>query len=134
MKDGERIKNIIEILTRGRFSHDYLIGRKEAKEILKLPIVDVAPKLDAAIVELYNQYDDLLKLSVPYHPEQILKGETKGTGSFVRAIVETKDLTHVYRTTKEVSRTVLKPPAVPEPQPAYMEHVLSEAWERDNSI
>jgi len=134
MKGEEKIKNIIETLTRGRFSHDYLIGRKEAKEILKLPILDVTPELDATIVKLYNQYDDLLQLSVPYHPEQILKGESKGTGSLVRAIVETRDLTHVYRTKKEVSRTVLKPPTVPEPQPAYMEHILSEAWETDNNI
>lgn len=134
MKDEARIENIIKILTRGRFSHDYLLGRKEAKEILKLPILDVKPTLDAAIVNLYKQYDDMLQLSIPYHPEQILKGEAKGIGSFVRAIVETRDLTHVYRTIKEVLRRELKPPLVPAPQPAYMEHVLSEVWETDNTI
>jgi len=134
LKDEEKIKNIIETLTRGRFSHDYVIGRKEAKEILQLPIVDVSAELDVAIVKLYKQYDELLQLSVPYHPEQTLKGESKGTASLVRGIVETKDLTHVYRTVQEVKKTVLKPPTVPEPQDAYMENKLSEAWELDNSI
>ena len=134
MKDGEKIKKIIEILTRGRFSHDYLIGRKEAKEILQLPIVKVSKEIDSAIVDLYNQYDDLLQLSVPYHPEQILKGEVKNTCSLDRAIVETRDLTHVFRSRREVSRTEVRPPMVPELQPAYMERDLGERWEMDNSI
>jgi hypothetical protein len=133
MQDGEKIRRIIEILTRGRYSHDYLIGRKEAKDI-QLPIPDIKPKLDAAIVELYNQYDDLLQLTAPYNQEQILKGQQKNVGSLDRAIVETKDLTHVYRTRREVQQTVLTPPMVPQAQPAYMERNLSESWETDNNI
>lgn len=132
--DGEKIKNIIEILTRGRFSHDYVIGRKEAKEILQLPIVDVPAELDAAIVNLYSEYDKLLQLSLPYHPEQILNGETKAKASLIRGIVETKDLTHVFRTVQEVKKVVVKPPVVPEPQDVYMEQKMSECWELDNTI
>jgi len=134
MKDEGRISKIIKILTRGRFSHDYLISRKEAKEILELPVIDVDSKLDEAILRLYNQYDDLLQLSVPYHPEQILKGQDKVTGSLDRAIVETIGLTHVFRSKREVSRFELKPPAVPIPQPGYVERNLGEAWVTDNSI
>ncbi len=134
LKDGEKIQNIIEILTRGRFSHDYTIGRKEAKEILQLPIMDVPPELDNSIVRLYLQYDELLQLSVPYHPEQILRGETKGKANLDRGIVETEGFTHVFRTVQEVSKTVLKPPIVPQPQEAYLEKKLSECWELDNTI
>lgn len=134
MNDEGRVKKIIEILTRGRFSHDYLISRKEAKEILELPVIDVDSKLDEAIVRLYDQYDNLLELSVPYHPEQILKGQDKVTGSLDRAIVETLGLTHVFRSRREVSRFELKPPAVPIPQPGYVERNLGEAWITDNSI
>jgi hypothetical protein len=134
MTDKEQIKKIIETITRGRFSHDYVIGRKEAKEILQLPVVDVKPELDATIVELYNQYDDLLQLSVPYHPEQVLKEKDKAIGSLDRAIVETIDLTHVFRSKREVSRFELMPPAVPTPQPGYIERDLGEGWVMDNSI
>jgi hypothetical protein len=134
MNDKERIKKIIEIITRGRFSHDYLIGRKEAKEILALPVVDVDPKFETAILELYNQYDDLLQLSVPYHPEQILKEEAKATGSLDRAIVESTGLTHVFRSKREVSRVELVPPQVPMPQTVYAERDLGEAWMTDNTI
>jgi hypothetical protein len=134
MKDPEEIRKIIEVMTRGRFSHDYLIGRKEAKEILKLPVIDIDTKLDEAIVKLYDQYDDLLQLSVPYHPEQILKDQPKAIGSLDRAIVETKDLTQVFRSKREVSRVELLPPAVPVSQVVYAERDLGEAWIADNSI
>ena len=134
MTDKEQIKKIIDIITRGRFSHDYLIGRKEAKEILELPIVDVQPELDAAIVDLYNQYDDLLQLSVPYHPEQVLKEQGNVIGSFDRAIVESTNLTHVFRSRKEIKRVELTPPAVPTPQMGYLERDLGEGWVTDNAI
>jgi len=134
MCDKEKVKRIIEIVTKGRFSHDYLIGRKEAKEKVELPVIDVDPKLDEAIVNLYSQYDSLLQLSVPYHPEQVLKQGEKAIGSLDRATVETIDLTHVYRSKREVSRFDLKPPAVPIPQPGYVERDLGEAWVMDNTI
>nr|MDO8132603.1 hypothetical protein [Candidatus Njordarchaeum guaymaensis] len=134
MTDRERIKKIIDIITRGRFSHDYLIGRKEAKEMLELPIIDVQPELDAAIVDLYNQYDDLLQLSVPYHPEQVLGEQSNVVGSFDRALVESSDLTHVFRSRREVERVELTPPAVPTPQTGYLERDLGEGWVADNTI
>jgi ClpP class serine protease len=134
MQDEEKIKKIIEILTRGRFSHDYLIGRKEAKDILELPIIDVDQDLNSKIVELYNQYDDLLQLSMPYHPEQMLNGESKSLGYLDRAIVETIDLTHVFRSKREVTRTEVKQPGTDIAQPVYMERNLGESWETDNSI
>lgn len=132
--DHEKIKKIIETVTRGRFSHDYLIGRREAKEILGLPIANISADLETTIVNLYSQYDQLLKLSVPYHPEQILNGQNKGIGDLNRAVIETKGFTHVFRTKKEVTKTELTPPMVPQPQPAYVEAILSEAWETDNNL
>lgn len=135
VEEKDRIKAIIEIITRGRFSHDYLIGRKEAREILKLPVAEIDQRLDTSIVKLYNQYDHLLQLSVPYHPEQVLKGSsTAQTGTLDRAIVETIGLTHVYRSNREVSTFQLMPPAVPTPQPGYVERDLGEAWVIDNNI
>lgn len=134
VKDPERVKKIIEIITRGRFSHDYLIGRKEAKEILHLPIVDVAQNLDGAIVSLYNQYDDLLQLSVPYHPEQVLGERGNAVESFNRGIIESTDLTHVFRSRREVRRVELTPPVAPTPQTGYLERDLGEGWVTDNTI
>lgn len=133
MTDKEKIKEIIEIVTRGRFSHDYVISRREAKDI-GLPLAEVPRKLESKIVQLYHHYDEILQLSVPYHPEQVLKGNLKATGDLNRAIIETRGYTNVFRTKKEVTKTELKPPMVPEPQAAYLEAVLSESWETDNAL
>lgn len=132
--EKERISKIIRILTRGRFSHDYTIGRREAKEILRLPVIEIPQTLEDAIIDLYNEYDSLLQLGLPYNAEQLLSGRVKAKESLVRGVVETAGLTHVFRTVQEVKRTILKPPAVPQAQEAYFERKISECWELDNNI
>lgn len=134
LKDPEQVKKVIETITRGRFSHDYIIGRKEAKETLGLPIVDAPPELDTAIVSLYKQYDELMQLSVPYHQEQVLGNQDSVIAVFNRGIIESSDLTHVFRSRREVKRTEFGPPIVPTPQQGYAERDLGERWETDNSI
>jgi len=134
IQDEPRIENIVETLIKGRFSHDYLIGRKEAKEVIGLPVVDVSANLDNQIIQLHQEYDALLQLSVPYHPEAILGENEAATGVFNRAIIESDNLTHVFRTTKEIKRIVLGPPTVPAPTTGYQEKILDERWLLDNSI
>ena len=134
IEDEKRIDNIVETLIKGRFSHDYLIGRKEAKEVMRLPVVDVSEDVYKQIVQLYQEYDTLLQLSVPYHPETILGTNDVATGVFNRAIIESDNLTHVFRTTKEITRVSLAPPTVPAPITGYQEKVLDERWVLDNSI
>ena len=134
MTDKEKIDKIVETLIRGRFSHDYLIARKEAKETLGLPIVDISPELYEKIVKLYQEYDSMLELSVPYHPEAILGTQDTAIGYFNRAIIESDNLTNVFRTEKEIKRISLGPPIVPAPIEVYLERILSEKWELDNSL
>lgn len=133
MQDTAKIDEIVETLYRGRFSHDYLMGRKEAKEV-GLPVVDVATSLDNQIIQLYREYDRLLELSVPYNPEASLNKKDKAIGVFNRAIIESDDLTHVFRTTKEIERVTLTPPQVPSPTAGYLERIMEELWILDNSI
>jgi hypothetical protein len=134
MTDERKIEKIVETIIRGRFSHDYLISRKEAKELLELPVADVSPELDEKIVKLYTEYDAMLELSVPYHPEMILGNADTAVGSFNRAIIESDNLTHVFRTIKEIKRVPLGPPTVPAPTIGYQERILSERWMLDNNI
>jgi hypothetical protein len=134
MSDENRINKIVETVIRGRFSHDYLIGRKEAKETLELPVIDVPDDLDKKIVQLYSEYDSMLELSIPYHPETLLGSQNTAVGSFNRAIIESDNMTHVFRTTKEIQRISLTPPNVPAPTTGYLEKIISERWELDNTI
>lgn len=134
IEDEDRVNRIVETLIRGRFSHDYLISRKEAKEVLELPIPDVPSELAEKIVGLYSAYDSILQLSVPYHPEIVLGGAEVNTGVFNRALIESDNLTHVFRTTKEVKRITVTPPTVPTPTVGYQERIIGQGWEKDNSI
>lgn len=134
IRDEKRIEEIVETLIRGRFSHDYLIGRKEAKEVMGLPVVDVSADLDKLIIKLYQEYDAILQLSVPFHPEAILGENEVATSVFNRAIIESDNLTHVFRTIKEIKRVSITPPMLPAPTIGYQERILSESWVLDNNI
>ena len=134
MKDQTKIDKIVETLVGGRFSHDYLIGHKEAKEVLGLEIRDMSETLTRRVMELYQEYDKLLQLSVPYNPEIILGANEVATGNLNGAIIESDDSTHVFRTVKEVKRVTLKPPVVPLPTIGSQERIISINWLEDNSI
>jgi hypothetical protein len=134
MDDQTKIDKIVETLVRGRFSHDYLIGHKEAKDVLGLKIRDMSENLNRKVIKLYEEYDKILQLSVPYNPEIVLGDKEVATGDFNGAIIESDNLTHVFRTTKEVKRVTLNPPTVPVPTVGSQERVISISWLEDNSI
>jgi hypothetical protein len=133
-KDQAEIDKIVETLIRGRFSHDYLIGHKEAKEVLGLKIRDMSDTLSRRVMELYQEYDKLLQLSVPYNPEIVLGDKEIATGVFNQAIIESDNLTHVFRTVKEVKRVSLEPPMVPSPTVGCQERIISVNWLEDNTV
>lgn len=134
MIDESNIQSIIKALTEDRFSHDYLIGRTEAKKILKLKINDVSKDLENDIIQLFKCYSDLFKLTDPYNPETELGGEETNIVALNRAVVESYDLSHVFRTETEIKRVLLEPPTVPSPTTVYHERKLTETWVIDNQI
>jgi len=133
MTGEARISNIVNTMTKARFSHDYLVGRKEAKNILKLNIVE-NKALEEKALELYSEYDQMLQLSTPYNSEVVLGGNDSITASFNRAIIESHGLTHVFRTTKSMERITLAPPQVPAVTTGIIEKVLEERWFEDTNI
>jgi hypothetical protein len=139
MKGDEKKKErerIISMLTRELGSHDYLIGRTEAKERVKLNVIDVSADLNRKMMALFNEYENLLSLRQPYNPEGFLGTQNTLQGNFNRAIIESADLTHVFRTTKTVQRVQVQQPGLPVPIPVsgYQETVSFEGWVNDQSI
>lgn len=132
MDDEDRIENIVNIITEERFSHNYLIGRKEAIDALDLNVIDISPDLELKIIELFNQYNELLTMGVPYNPEVVLGTDESITAQFERCVVESHDLTHFYRTVKNIQRHQIVRDGVP--QYGYLERVLSESWVEDNEL
>lgn len=132
--DENKIDSVVKILTRERFSHSYLIGKKESKEALRLNIIDPTEELSTSIIALFDAYSRILELDIPYNPELYLSTSDSGIFDFNRGIIESTNLTHIYRTKREIKRAQMTQPGVPFPVVGYQERVMQEGWVEDNTI
>ena len=127
-------EKIISMLTRELGSHDYLIGRTEAKEYVGLKVVDVCPIIEGNMLQLFEEYVKLLELRIPYNPEGFLGSQNELSGDFNRAIIETQNLTHVFRTSKIVRRIQIQQPGIPMPVFGINQTASFEGWVNDQSL
>jgi len=125
--NGEVIEKIIGVLTRERFSHDYIIGRQEAKS-LGLNIAEADSGILDLVLSLFNEYKDMLELTSPLNKEALLAGQPQGIFKFVRAIVESVDLSHIFSTSIQIDKVQIQPPGQPMPMPHYQDTLLGEGW------
>lgn len=122
-------KQIVDLLAKQLGSHDYLIGRKEAKEV-GLKIKTASDELESLMWELYNEYERLMELNNPYNPGTFLGQQQSATGTFVRAAIESGIMTHLFRTVKQVNQIIIGPPVAPVPTPGHQEIVIEDGWVR----
>ena len=103
--ETERVKKIVNVLTRELLSHDYLIGRREAKEI-GLPIEDATDEEARLMWEIYEDVAKELKLDEPWNwQKEAISAPCKRTN--VRALVESKDLKHAFCSTYQISKHIV---------------------------
>jgi hypothetical protein len=133
-EEKEERDRIVSRLTRELGSHDYLIGRSEAKTFLKLKVVDVAPDLELKMLALFQEYTRLLELRDPYNPEKCLGTNPQATQIFNRAIVESTEMTSVFRTIRELERVQVPVPGMPVLRPAVQERTTFESWTEDPTV
>lgn len=129
--DKDERDRIVTRLTREMGSHDYLIGRSEALTYLKLNVVEGSALVQQKMMDLFDEYSDLLSLRQGYNADGFLGALPQATGDFDRAIIETTDLTHVFRTTRDVQRMPM--PGMPM-QIGIQERTLSEGWLVDDNV
>lgn len=132
--DKEKIESIVRTLIEERFSHNYIIGRKEAKNVLGLNIIDVSDDLNDAIMKLYHEYGELLKLNSPLVIESELGDQDEATKSFDMGIVETDGFTHSYRRVLDIKRVQIAQPNTNLTVTKYQQLLKHEGWIEDNSI
>lgn len=75
-KDERNIQVIVEKLTRGFGSHDYLISRTEARELLGSQIAESDPKMEELIWTLYRDFSNDMKLGTVFDAGIILHTAT----------------------------------------------------------
>ncbi|MFC2011029.1 hypothetical protein ACFLUR_01910 [Chloroflexota bacterium] len=135
--DKEKIQNVVGLLTKALPTHNYLIGKKEAKGIIGLPIVDMDTDLEPLVWGLYKQYEDWFELRKPYNAEAVLGSSQASTAGFPRAALESVDGTqlrsHVFTTTKELKRVQSTQPGIPIPIVGIQERIMAEEWVEDYS-
>lgn len=69
----EEIEKIVDYFTEKLYSHQYFIGRKEAKEDLGLKnVVDASEDLSKTMTGLYDEYAKEMELGVLWNPENEL--------------------------------------------------------------
>ncbi len=71
---SEQAQNIVDYLTEKLYAHNYMIARREAKEEIGLPIIYADDELNKLMWSLYDDIATELKLSEPFNPTEIMRG------------------------------------------------------------
>jgi len=129
IRDDERITRIVKVLTRELLSHDYLIGRREAKT-LGLQVEDAAPEQADLMWKIYEDVAQELKLSEPWNWENEALGAQPRTA--VQGLLQSRDLKHVFSSTYQIKRTAVPsgPGGGGKKQETLQITVLKQAWEK----
>jgi len=132
----EEIEKLVDYFTEKLYSHQYYIGRKEAKEDLGLQtIVNADENLSKAMTDLYEEYAKEMELSKIWNPENELGiniSQTKKdyTIAFIESIQASNffELSLEYRRQQinTVQQTPQGPVQVPQEQVAF--RVVGQGW------
>jgi hypothetical protein len=101
MDDEERIKRIVKTLTRELLSHDYYIGRREAR-VLGLQVLDATTSEAEMLWKIYEDVALELKLSEPWNWETESQAAQPRTA--VQGVLESRDLKHVFSSRYQIKR------------------------------
>lgn len=131
----EKIQNIISILTRKLFSHDYLISRKEAKDFIKLEVTEPSREMESLMWDLFQDYSNEMQLGAVFNPNVFLGDENQRELQIDRAFVESRHGLHAFRTRKifrrrEARAPMPMAPGEQMPQELIEERILQQEWVR----
>jgi ClpP class serine protease len=130
----EQIKQIVDKLTRELYSHDYIIGRKEAKEVLGLNIENINAETEKTVWQLYKAYEELLELTVPLTPSVILAQKDEVRSTFTRGIIESRLRVDAFQSDQQFRKVQVTVPGSPVPVIGYQGNTFSECWVRDAQV
>jgi len=127
----KEIESIIKVLTRELYSHDYIIGRREAKQVIKLNVKYAPQDVEQKLWECFASYQRELMLSSPYSPASALGADEKKFIDLNGAFIESSQAGFVFRTRKYVAKLsaadVGLPPSATN---IFQEQVLEQGWRK----
>ncbi len=135
MKEDE-IEKVVDYFTEKLYSHQYFIGRKEAKEDLGVrAVVNADETLSKVMTELYEAYKEEMELGKVWNPESELgENAMQNKKDYKIAFVESRDLSNCFTLSVEYKKQQVAA-AQPTPQgPIQMPReqvvwrVISQGW------
>jgi hypothetical protein len=125
----EEIEKVIEFLTEKLYSHQYYIGRKEAKEDLGIKSVVFADKnLSDLMTEIYEDYEKEMNMRKMWNPEtEFAKGENQ---NYKIAYVESVEISNVFEINMQFKKVQQQTPQgmINVPQEQIIWRVLGQEW------
>lgn len=134
--EEEQINRIVDYFTEKLYSHQYFIGRKEAKEDLGLTTVQSADKdLSDLMTELYEEYKKDMKSDILWNPETELgENQAANTKEYRIAFVESESGTNHFGLTIEFKKSQVQVTQqtpngpIQLPQEKIMWKVIGQGW------
>jgi hypothetical protein len=132
----EEIEKIVDYFTEKLYSHQYFIGRREAKEDLGLKTVVYADEnLAKVMTELYEEYAKEMELGKIWNPENELgRNVAQARKDYKIAFIETTQLSNYFELSLEyrrqqvtiVQQTPQGPIQIPQEQIVW--RVVDQGW------
>jgi hypothetical protein len=132
----EEIEKVVDYFTEKLYSHQYFIGRKEAKEDLGLKTVQFAEGLlPKAMTDLYEEYKKEMDLDTLWNPENELGiNAVQNKKDYKIAFIESRQLSNRFELSIEYKKqqvnTVQQTPQGPIqiPQEQVGTRVVGQGW------
>lgn len=132
MEDKTKINFIVDKLTKELPTHNYLIGRNEARDDIQLNITEPDEGAEKLIWSLYKEYESWLKLTIPYSPELDLGSEDQKRVRCERAVVECLDdaklSQYIFVSDKILLKAKFTPPGMQVPVDQVGERTIYQGW------
>lgn len=123
MKEDE-IEKVIEFLTEKLYSHQYYIGRKEAKEDLGIKsVIDADKELSDLLTAMYEAYHEEMKMTEMWNPESEIEGKREHQKEYKIAFVESTEKTNSFGITLDFKKVQQ---VVPQQTPAGIINIPQE--------
>jgi hypothetical protein len=135
MRDDE-VEKVVDYFTEKLYSHQYFIGRKEAKEDLDVQSVQNADEqLAKAMTDLFEEYKKEMELDVSWNPENELGNNAmQNRKSYKIAFIESSSFSNFYELTIDykkqqvnmVQQTPQGPIQIPQEQVGFK--IIGQGW------
>jgi hypothetical protein len=128
--DEHTINEIVENMASKLYFHGHPINRKEAKQDLKLKVVDKLPaELETALWDLYKEFETEFDNQSPFSPAGDLALDSGGAQeaikeyTLVHAMIESEGLSSVHTTRRRYTVRIIQPG-----KKVIEEDILTQGW------